>query len=56
MFRDKFNRPDLIIEKKLTGDEIDRTLMTVDPEGNLQRWLSAGYPDVPTIKALIEEL
>jgi len=56
IFRDKFNRPDLIIEKKLTGDEIDRTLMTVEPERNLQRWLSAGYSDVPTIKALIEEL
>ena len=56
MFRDKFNRPDLIIEKKLTGDEIDRTLITVEPEENLQRWLSAGYSDVPTIKALIEEL
>jgi dTDP-4-dehydrorhamnose reductase len=56
IFRDKFNRPDLIIEKKLTGDAIDRTLMTVDPDGNLRRWLSAGYSDVPTIKALIEGL
>jgi dTDP-4-dehydrorhamnose reductase len=56
IFKDKFNRPDLIVEKKLTGDEIDRTLITLVPEGNLQRWLSAGYSDIPTIKALIGEL
>jgi dTDP-4-dehydrorhamnose reductase len=56
IFREKFNRPDLLIEKKLTGDEIDRTLSTVDPYGNSQRWIAAGYQDVPTIKELIKEL
>ena len=56
IFNDKFNRHDLVIQKTLTGDEIDRTLVTLNPNRNLERWRSAGYSGIPTIKALIEEL
>jgi dTDP-4-dehydrorhamnose reductase len=56
IFKNKFNRHDLVIEKKQTGDEIDRTLITLDPDGNLERWRSAGYSGMPTVKALIEAL
>jgi dTDP-4-dehydrorhamnose reductase len=56
MFQNKFNRPDLIIDKRVTGDKIDRTITTIDPAGNLNRWLAAGYRGIPTILDLIEEL
>jgi len=56
MFQNKFHRQDLTIEKKVTGDKIDRTIITIDPDSNLNRWLAAGYQNVPTIKQLIEEL
>ena len=56
IFQKKFNRPDLIIENLLTGEKIDRTISTVDPIGNLNRWLAAGYKDIPTIKELVQDL
>jgi dTDP-4-dehydrorhamnose reductase len=56
IFQSKFNRRDLIIEKKMTGETVNRTISTIDADGNLNRWLAAGYQDVPTIKELIEEL
>jgi dTDP-4-dehydrorhamnose reductase len=56
IFQEKFNRPDLVIEKKTTGDNIDRTLSTLDQGSNLSRWLSAGYRGIPTIRELIEEI
>ena len=56
IFQEKFNRQDLIIEKILTGEKIDRTINTIDPDGNRARWMSAGYSQIPTIKELVNEL
>jgi dTDP-4-dehydrorhamnose reductase len=56
IFREKFNRHDLIIEKISTGEKIDRTINTIDPDSNKDRWISAGYSDIPTIKELVNEI
>ena len=56
LFQAKFGRDDLRINQIITGDAIDRTLKTLNPERNRERWLAAGYSDIPKIKDLIDNL
>ena len=56
LFQAKFGRDDLRINQITTGDAINRTLKTLNPEENRERWLAAGYPDIPKIEDLIDNL
>ncbi len=52
----KTNRNDLKIVEKKTGNPINRTLSTVNPDLNKKMWNLAGYSQAPTIEQLIEEI
>ena len=50
------DRVDIEITSGLARDEIDRTLVTNNPDFNSRLWANAGYPTPPTIAALIAEI
>jgi dTDP-4-dehydrorhamnose reductase len=51
-----FGRSDLIVKDTESGKPINRTLATNDPELNRRLWGGAGYPEIPTIDQLIDEI
>jgi dTDP-4-dehydrorhamnose reductase len=51
-----FGRSDLVVKDTESGEPIDRTLATTDPEHNKRLWAGAGYPEIPTIEQLIAEI
>ena len=56
MIAKRTNRTDLIIVKKITGEKIDRTLTTINPELNKQLWKFAGYEEIPTIEEIVARI
>jgi dTDP-4-dehydrorhamnose reductase len=55
-FARRYGRDDLIINATEAPAIIDRTLETTNPGKNQQLWNAAGYPQVPTVPQMIEEL
>lgn len=51
-----FGRQDLQIEPKPSGDKVDRTLSTSNPEFNRALWQAAGYEGLPSIGQLLAEI
>lgn len=51
-----FGRSDLVIEDTESCKPIDRTLATTNPDFNKGLWAGAGYPEIPTIEQLIDEI
>jgi hypothetical protein len=49
-------RTDIQIIPGLAQEQIDRTLVTSDPEFNRLLWSNAGYPTPPTIRDLVAEI
>jgi len=56
LFSEAFNRPDVQISVAPAKQAVDRTLSTLAPADNLQRWLDAGYTAAPTVGEMIAEL
>jgi dTDP-4-dehydrorhamnose reductase len=52
----QFGREDLTIVPKDTADKRDLTLRTNKPELNNKLWSDAGYPEIPSISQLVEEI
>lgn len=52
----QFNRRDIKIIPHETLDVIDRRLATLWAKENIRLWIGAGYPNVPSIRELIEEM
>jgi dTDP-4-dehydrorhamnose reductase len=52
---EKFGRSDISIDTFEGDFRVNRTLMTLNPQGNKQMWIDAGYTQVPSIAELIEE-
>jgi dTDP-4-dehydrorhamnose reductase len=52
----QFGREDLTIVPKDTADKRDLTLRTNKPELNNKLWSDAGYPEIPSIGQLVEEI
>jgi len=51
-----FGRDDIEIQPKASGNTVDRTLETNDPEVNISLWAAAGYPSPPTVEQMIDEI
>lgn len=51
-----FDRTDIVINAKPSGNIINRTLQTVNPEFNAKLWASAGYKALPTVEQLVSEI
>ena len=51
-----FGRGDIVVQPKASGNTVDRTLETIDPEFNDKLWNAAGYEIPPTIERMIEEI
>jgi dTDP-4-dehydrorhamnose reductase len=51
-----FGRSDLMVEDTDSGNPINRTLSTTNPDFNSQLWAGAGYPEIPSIEHLIAEI
>jgi dTDP-4-dehydrorhamnose reductase len=51
-----FGREDLTVVPKDTSDKRDLTLRTNKPELNNKLWSDAGYPEIPSISQLVEEI
>jgi dTDP-4-dehydrorhamnose reductase len=49
-------RPDVEIQSKHVGPNVDRTLSTEYPLDNIELWKAAGYDNPPTIPEMIREL
>ena len=56
LFRAHFRRPDIKVDPREAAVVIDRTLATEDVETNAALWRAAGYPSLPTVAAMVEEL
>lgn len=56
IFREVFRREDLTVEKTQSGKPINRLLGSLHPGLNESLWKAAGYPEVPTIRQMVEEL
>lgn len=56
LFSRSFQRSDITIAPKPAPESIDRTLATLDEEENARLWSGSGYPSIPAIARLIEEL
>jgi dTDP-4-dehydrorhamnose reductase len=50
------NRKDVSLQATITGQRVNRTLMTRFPETNKELWKAAGYGSVPTIETLLGEV
>jgi dTDP-4-dehydrorhamnose reductase len=51
-----FGRSDLMVKDTGSGQPINRTLSTTNPDFNRRLWMGAGYPEIPTIEQLIAEI
>ena len=51
-----FGRDDIEIQPKASGNTVDRTLETTNPEFNMALWVAAGYKTPPTIEKMLEEI
>ena len=51
-----FGRGDINVELGEGGTAVDRTLSTEHPAQNRRLWEAAGYPEPPTIAAMVREL
>lgn len=51
-----FGREDIEIQPKASGNTVDRTLETTNPEFNIALWAAAGYKTPPTIEQMLEEI
>lgn len=51
-----FGRDDIEIQPKASGNTVDRTLETTNPEFNMALWVAAGYKTPPTIEQMLEEI
>jgi dTDP-4-dehydrorhamnose reductase len=51
-----FGRDDIQIQPKASGNTVDRTLETNDPEFNASLWAAAGYQTPPTVEQMLEEI
>jgi dTDP-4-dehydrorhamnose reductase len=51
-----FGRDDIHIQPKASGNTVDRTLETNDPEFNASLWAAAGYQTPPTVEQMLEEI
>lgn len=51
-----FDRTDLKINPKPSGNPINRTLASIQPEANANLWKSAGYATPPTVEQLVAEI
>ena len=51
-----YDRTDIIIEEVNAGQQIDRTLSTLNHARNRRLWECAGYTEPPTVPQMIEEL
>lgn len=51
-----FGRTDIVIKAKPSGNVINRTLQTANPEFNAKLWASAGYSVLPTVEQLVSEI
>jgi dTDP-4-dehydrorhamnose reductase len=49
----EFGRSDLQLSKFAAETPINRSLITINPERNLQLWRQGGYNDIPTISEMI---
>ncbi len=56
IFKEVFNRSDIIINDIDAEIAINRTLATNDDVKNAYLWRIAGYENIPTVKEMIEEL
>ena len=56
LFRNYFDRKDLVIKSVKSSNPINRILKTNYPDQNEIFWRSAGYPEIPSIEDLIREL
>lgn len=56
IFREVFRREDLTVEKARSGKPVNRILASLHPGLNESLWKAAGYPEVPTIRQMVEEL
>lgn len=52
----EFGRDDIRVKDVKTGSAKDLTLSTENPGSNFELWLSAGYPEIPSIPNLIKEI
>lgn len=55
-FRGAYAREDLVLEPTEAPSPVDGTLATEKPEGNRALWRAAGYPEPPTVAAMVHEL
>mgnify|MGYP003582627900 CR=1 FL=1 len=51
-----FGREDIEVVPTVTGDPIDRSLVSVDQQLNEEFWRAGGYSTAPTIEELVNEL
>ena len=51
-----FERSDIVINARPSGNIINRTLQTANPEFNAKLWASAGYEVLPTVEQLVSEI
>lgn len=51
-----FDRSDVVVERAPAEAASDSTLSTTRPEANRRLWAAAGYPEPPTISAMLTEL
>jgi len=49
----EFGRLDLRINKFEAENEINRSLITVDPQNNLSLWQNGGYNKIPTVEEMV---
>jgi dTDP-4-dehydrorhamnose reductase len=49
-------RGDVSVESVEAERPVDRTLVTLHPDRNLELFRAAGYPELPTISSLVEEI
>jgi dTDP-4-dehydrorhamnose reductase len=50
------NRQDISVQPRITGERVNRTLMTRFPETNKDLWKVAGYDSIPSIEKLLGEM
>lgn len=50
------DRADLRIVPTETGDHIDRTLGTLEPQRNAELWRAAGYSSIPSVDQMVSEM
>jgi dTDP-4-dehydrorhamnose reductase len=56
MIAKAFGREDISVVPSVSGEEKDLTLATKRPEVNRKLWIDAGYPQIPFIGELLEEI